>query len=57
MVAPVNRCQSPISTANPNPVKRGDAAQAAEPAHHSVYSLLLGHRGDRGVQPVPPLHR
>jgi hypothetical protein len=41
MVAPVNRCQSPISTAKANPVRyisSADPTQAAQPPHDRVNS-------------------
>ena len=39
MVRPVNRDQSPISTASPNAVKRGHPAQTTQPGHHGVNAL------------------
>ena len=53
MVLPVNRVQSPISTANPNPVSKRDAAQAAQPAHDRRVLAARGQVGDLPVEPVP----
>ena len=53
MLLPVNRCQSPISTASANAGQRGDPAQAAQPAHDRGELAVGGHLGDRLVEAVP----
>ena len=53
MVLPVNRCQSPISTASANPVSVDDPAQAAQPVHHRGELAVGGHRRDGRVEAVP----
>ena len=58
IVLPVNRFQSPISTANANPVKVLDTSQARHPPHDRGELTVLGDVLDRRVQaPTPGLHR
>ncbi len=52
-MAPVNRCQSPISTASPNPVRVDTPRRQHNRRTTGVNSLFGGHLGDRPVQPVP----
>ncbi len=46
MVLPVNRCQSPISTASANPVRVLTPAQASQPAHERGELAVGGHLFD-----------
>ena len=57
MLEPVNRCQSPISTANPNPVNVAMPRRQPKPVHQVGELAVLGHLDDRLIQPVPALHR
>ena len=53
MLAPLNRVQSPISTANANPVRV--EIPRRQPSRRTIGGELAvgGHRGDLGIQPVP----
>ena len=50
---PVNRSQSPISTASANPVRVQTPRRHPSRRTTAVNSLVRGHRGDRRVEPVP----
>ena len=53
MVAPVNRCQSPISTASANPVSVETPRRQPSRRTTGVNSLSAAICGDRRVEPVP----
>jgi hypothetical protein len=57
MLLPENRCQSPISTASPNPVNVPTPRRQPNLATTGGPSRLGGHGQDRLVQPVPPGQR
>ncbi len=54
IVDPVNRCQSPISTARPNAVRVEIPRRQPSRPHHGGELGVGGHRLDRRVEPVTP---
>ena len=57
MLAPVNRVPVADLDGQPEPGQRRDAAQTPEPVDQVGVVAVLRHGGDRGIKPVPPLHR
>ena len=56
MERPVNRCQSPISTANPNAVSVATPRMQPSRCTTGVNSLVGGHRGDRLIETIAAIH-
>ena len=52
IVDPVNRCQSPTSTASPNPVNVEIPRRQQTRSTTAVNLAVGGHRGDRGIEAV-----
>lgn len=50
IVLPVNRSQSPISTAKREPRQRGDSPQATQAAHDRGELAVGGHHADRLIE-------
>src|SRR3954454_14670450 len=57
MLAPLNRAQSPTSTAKANPGQRGDTPQAAQPAGDCGELAVRGQLGDGLVEAGSARHR
>jgi hypothetical protein len=51
-VAPVKRCQSPISTAQPEPGQHPDPTQTGQPGHYRRPGRRRSQLSDGGVQAV-----